>query len=384
MSTTPSPTSRAEVIGAGIAGLAAAAALARQGWQVRVHEREPDIRAFGSGIYLWSNGLRVLDDLGVLERAIDGAHYGGAIETRNQHDQILARIPTNGPGQAQVLTILREQLIDALVHAATDAGVDLQTGSTALYVDPDGTTFFSDGRSSQADLVVVADGVGSRLRDGLGVLKVRRSLGQRCARVLIPRAPDLVEPDHAGNYIEWMSGRRFLLYTPSSETQAYIALVCPSQDLEALGDPLPRHPWLQAFPFAENILRAIDSTPRWDSFERIDLLTWSAGKVAVLGDAAHAQPPYLGQGGGCALMSAMGLAHQVTHGQGTLTEQLRRWERIERPLITHTQRFAYGVGRLNDVPELPRNVLLRALGRSKRYGRSRLRAATAQPTPACG
>lgn len=375
-----SSTPRAEVVGAGIGGLTTAAALARRGWSVRLHERDNAVRAFGSGIYLWSNGLRVLDHLDVLEQAVAGAHHGRSIQTRNRHNRVLARLPTNGPGRVQVLTVLREQLISALLTAATDAGVEILTGSTVQSVDPSGSVVLAGGGRHDADLVVVADGVGSRLRDGLGLLSRRRRLGQRCARVLIPRDGDLLPAADADHYIEWMSGRRFLLYTPSSATDAYIALVCPEDDHEAMGTNLPRPSWEHSFPHAASIIARLGEAPRWDDFEWVELRRWSSGKVAVLGDAAHAQPPYLGQGGGCAMMAASGLAHEVTTGVGPLGERLARWERTERPLIRHTQRFAYRVGLLNDVPDLPRTALLSALGRSRSFGRSRLRAAHAVPT----
>ncbi len=66
----------AEIAGAGIAGLTAAAALAQRGWSVRVHERSANLRTFGAGIYIWSNGLRVLEAIGAYDEAMVGAHEG--------------------------------------------------------------------------------------------------------------------------------------------------------------------------------------------------------------------------------------------------------------------------------------------------------------------
>ena len=59
-------TMHAEIAGAGFAGLTAAVALRQRGWSVRLHEKGPELRAFGAGIYLWHNGLRVLEGLGAL------------------------------------------------------------------------------------------------------------------------------------------------------------------------------------------------------------------------------------------------------------------------------------------------------------------------------
>ncbi|OZC55908.1 4-oxoquinaldine-3-monooxygenase [Rhodococcus sp. 06-621-2] len=324
--------------------------------------------------------MAVLDRLGVLEKVIRGAHYGRAIETRNNRNSTVGSVPVNSPGGVKVLTVLRENLINGLVDACHASGVRFELNSAAKSVEPEGSVTFADGRTEFADLVVVADGVGSRLRDRLGLLRRRRSLDQRCARVLIDRAPGLVPAGDEANYIEYMSGKRFVLYTPSSATQVYIAFVCPTADFAAQGDVLPRDEWIRSFPHLRPLVEAVVGDLRWDDFEQVELETWSTGKVAVLGDAAHAQPPYLGQGGGCAMTNAFGLAHAVTHTEGSLRDALTSWEATERPLIEHTQRFSYRVGQLNNVPDLPCTALLTVLGRSSAVGRSRLRAATALPT----
>jgi 2-polyprenyl-6-methoxyphenol hydroxylase-like FAD-dependent oxidoreductase len=74
----------------------------------------------------------------------------------------------------------------------------------------------------------------------------------------------------------------------------------------------------------------------WAHFQTIHLKRWSAGRIAVLGDAAHAMPPYLAQGAGHAMMNALGLAAALT-GANTIEEALAAWERRERPLTEHTQ-----------------------------------------------
>ena len=84
--------------------------------------------------------------------------------------------------------------------------------------------------------------------------------------------------------------------------------------------------------------RADWAQARWDRFQTIRLKRWSAGRVAVLGDAAHAMPPYLAQGAGHAMMNALGLAAAVEEAPD-IAAALDRWERRERPLTEHTQRW---------------------------------------------
>src|SRR5262249_11204954 len=90
---------------------------------------------------------------------------------------------------------------------------------------------------------------------------------------------------------------------------------------------------------------------RWDRFQTIRLRRWSQGRVAGLGDAAHAMPPYLAQGAGHAMMNALGLAAALQEAPD-MDSALAQWERRERPLTGHTQRRAriYGATMLLPKP----------------------------------
>ncbi|MFI6294844.1 FAD-dependent oxidoreductase [Nonomuraea sp. NPDC050790] len=375
------PTSRhALVIGAGIGGLTAAAALAQRGWTVQLHERDPEIRAIGAGIYLWSNGLSVLRALGVFDEAVEGAHLGPVLESRDRRGRVVESIPINGSGGPELYTILRRKLIDALAGAAIRAGVEIINGSAAVAASPAGEVEFADGSRRRGDLVVAADGVNSRLRDSLGLLRRRVHMPQGAARMLIARRPGFVAAEDEAKYIEYFPGSRRILYTPSSADRLYVALVCSTGDAAAQRTPLDKDTWLRSFPLLEDLIGDLGAESRWDRFEYLELRRWSAGAVAVLGDAAHAQPPYLGQGGGCAMMNALGLAEAVTFGEGGLEARLRRWEAAERPVIQHTQRFSYRLGHLNPLPDRPRAALLALMNHSRALARMRMRAATTVPT----
>ncbi|MFC6886480.1 MULTISPECIES: FAD-dependent oxidoreductase [Actinomadura] len=373
-------TGHAEIVGAGLGGLTAAVALAQRGWSVRVHERDDEIRAIGAGIWIWSNGLKVFQSLGIHDEAVEGAHIGTVTETRDARNRTVEAIPINGGDGPRLCTIVRERLIGALVGAAEKAGAEIVTGSTAVSARPDGTVTFQDGSSARGDLVVAADGVNSRLRDGLGLVKRRVRMKQGATRVLIPRQAGFVAPEDEPKYIEYFSGSRRVLYTPSSAGELYIALVCDLADDRGRAIPIDKATWRESFPHLRELIDALDGEARWDAFEFMELTSWSAGRVAVLGDAAHAQPPYLGQGGGCAMMNALGLAHAVTRRGGSPADRLRAWEAVERPVIQHTQRFSRRLGTLNALPEAPRTAVMSLMGRSRGLARSRLRAAMTSPT----
>jgi len=111
-------TRRAEIVGGGFAGLAAACALAQRGWRVRLHERADRLRTAGAGINVYENGLRVLEALGALEETIRDGARAKLRETRDQDDQLLAIHHWN----VRVYGVLRQRMIDALAAAARRAG----------------------------------------------------------------------------------------------------------------------------------------------------------------------------------------------------------------------------------------------------------------------
>ncbi|MFI0351235.1 FAD-dependent oxidoreductase [Actinomadura sp. 9N407] len=377
------PNKTADVIGAGLAGLTAATALAQRGWSVRLHERESEIRAIGAGIYVWGNGLATLEALGLYDQAAVGAHVGQVLESRDHRDRVVEEIPINGPGQARVLTIMRDRLIDTLIGGAKEAGVEIRTGSEVVEAAPDGSLVLRSGETSRADAVLAADGVNSRIRRQYDVVAHRASMKQGATRLTVPRSADFVPAEDQGKYIEYFSGRRRVLYTPSSETSLYVALVADEDDRPASRIPVDTASWIRSFPHLEKLLSACAGVPgRWDTFQFHTLTRWSMGRLAFLGDSAHPQPPYLGQGGGCAMMSALGLADALSGSDAPVDQRLRDWEYAERPTVEHTQRWSYRLGQLNYVPDAARTPLLKGSGLLPALGASRMRAARTIPTGA--
>src|SRR5205823_5190502 len=160
---------RAEIVGGGFAGLTAACALAQRGWRVRVHERADRLRTAGAGINVYQNGLRVLEALGAAEETLRDSARHLTRETRDQDDRLLATHPWTIP----VYGVLRQRMIDALATAARRAGAEIILRSEGVAATPDGELTLANGEKIKADLVVAADGVNSRIRDGLGLVASR-------------------------------------------------------------------------------------------------------------------------------------------------------------------------------------------------------------------
>jgi 2-polyprenyl-6-methoxyphenol hydroxylase-like FAD-dependent oxidoreductase len=367
---------RAEIVGAGFAGLAAACALAQRGWRVRVHERSDRLRATGAGIYIYENGLRVLETLGAYDAAVAGAPVARTREVRDEDNRLLS--VHRWDASKRVFSIVRQQVIEALAAVAQRSGAEIVTSSEAVATTADGRLRLADGRVIAADLIVAADGANSKLRDGLSLLKVRRKLADGAIRLLLDKTPEECAGD-GGTTIEYWSGSRRVLYTPCSSDTIYLALTMLDCDEIAKAVPVDMQAWTATFPHLRHLIQRIGGEGRYDRFEYIKLRRWSAGRVAILGDAAHALPPNIGQGAGCAMMNALALSVFLNR-HSDATEALTMWERQERPITDHTQRVSLFLSLPTTWPAPLRRSFFQLAGRSKWLVRQRTRTASHIPT----
>jgi 2-methyl-3-hydroxypyridine 5-carboxylic acid dioxygenase len=332
----------AEISGAGFAGLTAAIALARRGWSVRVHERGDQLRESGAGIVVWQNSLRVLDDFGLMDEINAGSMKPPFYETRMQNT-IVSQEALPGIWWR---TMTRPFLHSVLAKAARREGVELVTSSTVAGVTADGTLKLSDGTELEADLVIGADGVGSPVRDSLGIAYDRQTTRDGISRFLVPRRKaDLlkIEPDtNWDNVIDfWNFEPRVLrvLYTPANDKELYLALMAPAADKEGSANPIDLDVWTSIHPQLTPVLEeATKVEGKYYGYQTTRLDQWTRGRVALIGDAAHAMCPALAQGGGCAMMNAYTLAQAASDSRvADIPDALIEWERIERPYTDRCQ-----------------------------------------------
>jgi 2-polyprenyl-6-methoxyphenol hydroxylase-like FAD-dependent oxidoreductase len=365
----------AEIIGAGFAGLTAACALARRGWSVRVHERAEALRTTGAGIYIYENGLRVLEAVGAYDAAVKGAPFAHTREVRDDQNRTISTHKWQG---SRVFSIVRQTVINALAESARKSGVEIVTDSEAVAANDAGEVTMAGGRTLKADLVIGADGANSKVRDSLGLMEKRRPLVDGCTRLLIPKTAGEAGQDGATT-VEYWSGSRRVLYTPCSPTEVYIALTMLDSDDTAKAVPVDRAAWKRWFPHLDALIERLGDEGRYDRFEYIRLRRWSAGRVAVIGDAAHALPPNIGQGGGCAMMNALAMAVYLDK-EMDVPAALGAWERAERPLTEHTQRISLMLGWPTTWPPFIRAKALALAGKSKWLVRQRTKTALHRPT----
>ncbi|MFI8519857.1 FAD-dependent monooxygenase [Streptomyces sp. NPDC085481] len=360
----------AVVVGAGIGGLAAAIGLSRVGWEVTVVDRTPELADAGAGISLAANGIHALDALGpgAAVRAAGRGQYTGG--TRTPRGAWLARMdgaaleralgsPIVGIPRAELHRLLRAALptgalrVGVTATAATTlrgggARVECRTGSEPL----------------EADLVVAADGVGSRLRSSLfpghpGPVHC----GSTVLRAVTERPLDL----RTDFEITWGRGAEFghiAFADGRAEWHAVLNAPAGVRHEDPLGvlrrrfagwhAPIPE---LLAATRPEAVLHhdvAELATP---------LPSFVSGRVALLGDAAHAMTPNLGQGACQALEDAVVLAAALDREPG-VDAALARYDAERRPRTTAVAAAARQAGRLGQQLTHPvavplRNALMR-------------------------
>ena len=318
---------KAIIAGGGIGGLATAAALAQRGWDIRIFERQTELRTVGAGIYLWENGLRVLEALGAYDDAVKGCFRGQVFEQRDNKGAIIESAPI--PPDKRVIAVKRSILLASLRDACLRAGAEIVTGVEVVGATARGEFTLAGGQTVRADLAVGVDGIWSRVRQALALEQLHDQTVEGALRTIVPSIAGDIPVADAGKFIENWNGERRLLVTQINANEIYLALTCPHTDTAAATTAVDKALWAASFPPWKHLIDRIGDEVSWGVYSIIKAKTWSVGRAAILGDAAYAQPPNLGQGGGMAMQNglALAVALETVEEQRDIPTALEAWER---------------------------------------------------------
>ena len=323
---------RAEIAGAGFAGLVAGTALAQRGWRVRVHEAALAPRAIGSGLYVFAFAQQALARIGALDRVRTHAY------APTRRTILINGAPRSTTLLEGLLTTTRAMLHDALWQTAEAAGVEIVLDSEAIGIKPCGT-LLSHACEAPADLVVAADGARSTLAEqaGFTVVRVRHTDG--ITRVLLDRTGMRgSEWDEIVDMYDYRHRPLRVLYTPCGKDEFYLCLMAPVGDEAAAAVPIDASLWARSFPALAPALFRAGERGRHDRYGTIRLDRWSRGRTVVVGDAAHAMPSSLGQGAGVSMLNALEMAEAVD--EAGVQRGLALWEAKMRPVVERWQHQA--------------------------------------------
>jgi 2-polyprenyl-6-methoxyphenol hydroxylase-like FAD-dependent oxidoreductase len=335
------------IVGAGIGGLAAGIALHRAGWDVRIFERAPQLRATGFALSIAPNAVQALDALGVGEAVRAIAWPVGEAELREGSGRRLKRFSVEAAvGRARSLFAPRQALLQALFEAVGPECVHLGSGATAFAVHDDRVNLtLGSGEQMAGDLLIGADGAGSVVRQLLhpdeAPPPLSAYIGVRgLALTAAPLLGDNSIVGYMGGGVEAATirvSRDAVYWYVSARTARAPRLDAPADALLTWSAGLLDTPF-----------RAVVESTRTDDV-RIDALLdrevinpWGRGPVTLLGDAAAPVLPHTGQGAALALEDAVAIGLAL---DGRPVEPaLRLYERVraaqKRPLVTRGRRIA--------------------------------------------
>ena len=337
------------VAGGGIGGLAAALALVRQGFSVKVLEQAPEIGEIGAGIQLGPNAFHAFDALGIGEKARSRAVYTDEMVMHDAIDgSLVGRIPTGEAFRQRFgnpyAVIHRVDVHKSLLEGAQETGrVEFVTSTQVQRMEQDAdsvTVFDQHGTAHRGLAVIGADGVKSMVRQQY-VGDVARVTGHVVYRAVIDKK-DFPTDLRWNAAAIWVGPNCHLVHYPLRGGEQYnVVVTFHSRNQEAWGVTEGSLEEVQSYfqgicPQARQLIDLPKSWKRWATADREPIGQWSFGRATLLGDAAHPTTQYMAQG------ACMAMEDGVTLGEALRVNQndfIKAFDLYQRSRVTRTARI---------------------------------------------
>jgi salicylate hydroxylase len=362
---------RVAIVGGGLGGLAAALFLRNAGIDVTVYEQAPVLREIGAGIVVSPNMVRPLAALGLADKLPTFAvRLDAAFEYRRWQDGSVLSVQPMGEEcvrryGAHCYVAHRADLLTLFQQALPSQALRLDHRCIAVRQDEHEAALTFTGRAGgetqvQADVVIAADGIHSLIRDATASKIGARFSGLCAFRCLVP-AQEAPEFALRAVHTVWIGpGRHLVHYPVSGGRLVNIIAIVPAGEWRTeswmaegkISDLLKEfEAWDSRL---HQLISCATDTKRWALYDRAPLENWTCGRIALLGDAAHAMLPFFAQGAAQAVEDAVVLADCLRRADRTSVQQaLQRYEDIRRPRASRVQLMSRGREVRNHLPDGP-------------------------------
>ena len=334
------------IVGGGIGGLFTANALIAKGLPVTVYEQAPALGEIGAGVYITPNSMRHLQRVGLGELIEKwGARVGSASRYFRYDGTPIAPVQvTDSSGWNATFGMHRADLIDILASGLPKEVVRTGHRCTGFEQDQNSARVsFDNGAVAEGDIVIAADGIHSALQHYVAPPAHPVFSGSSAYRGTVPH--ELVPDWPMDRWQMWLGERKHFLVFPlrAGKLINFVGFVPASKAIEeswsAPGDPNQLRAEFAGWdPQVEKLLRQVQKTFLWALYDRDPLPCWTKGRLTLLGDAAHAMLPHLGQGANQSIEDGITLATILSRAErDTAPAALLAYEGLRRDRVAEVQ-----------------------------------------------